>query len=338
MRQTLLALFVFGLGIGGLVAIDRAEAQTSEAYTPRDGYFWKGSVAYTRTKVYLPVEYYVENGYKYAHPQKYYWKYTLAPVNNVTFPHTSNWQERADALQAAIAKYNSDARVLAIDRDSYVKTKALLNSAIGEVNLSGGVGSLRFGERLQYQGNTTYGPSAYGNYSVNSAQALIATSIDMNLWAQANARTLDRHVSGSVDLMKLGQEAFVAIAQENARLAALRPNQAIQASAGAAGAGANARVAVNPGIGATGPVPDGSNFATPRTGGRPQAIINAACIRCHSGAAAKGGADLTNVNALTTAQWREVVRRTQLVDNTRMPPPAEPQLTPEQKDEIRLAQ
>lgn len=181
-----IAALVFGLfTLSSLKADD---------FTFRDGFWWSGGVAYTRTQVWNPITYTRGyNGYLYANPQTYYWSYIRVPVivKKVQLPAKAPVGWRTQLLELAKQRdaYEGKMRLLAVDQKAYIDSIAALGLT-GNYKWEGyGTGVPGYSQSLYSSRSTSYGASGltqYG-YSVKSVREMYGET-NLNTLYQQSAR------------------------------------------------------------------------------------------------------------------------------------------------------
>ena len=334
-----IAALVFGLfTISSLKADD---------FTFRDGFWWSGGAAYTRTQVWNPVTYTRDYyGRLYANPQTYYWSYARVPVivKKVQLPAKAPVGWRTQLLELAKQRdlYEGKMRLLAVDQKAYIDSIAALGLT-GNYKWEG-YGTSGYGSQSLYSSrSTSYGASGltqYG-YSVKSVRemygetnlnTLYQQSARLTAGAQALAGKANTEFSGLVsaagdNAARVAEILAQAEAAERALKAARLPASTKETTT-ITGSGTAALPPPRP-------VEEDLSIAAAtdflKTVGIPR------CASCHSGNTIKGGFDILKYPTMTDEAKSKVWERIITKDETkRMPRLASgavgPKLTPaEQK-------
>jgi hypothetical protein len=291
---------------------NETQAQTLGGYILReDGYYWKGGVAYIGKKVLKPL--------RPGYAQEYYMQYTLAPVTPQTYPYTADWRSALLPVFKEVHRVKAAANIFAIDNDAMVKTMEKINEASGSTTLTGQLGHLQYGLGLPFQGLTAYGPSQYGNYSVNRQVFQFATTFDPNV-----------AMAGNLALAKLVQTNAAEIAKSNMELTAIAFDHMARIAL-AQGPGYSAKASTGVGLGGGTMKQTGSSSSV-------QLLFNSSCIECHSGSKPGGNLVLTDANAIPLVAWDKILDRIEpeLSADDRMPR-GKPALSKDQRDIIKAS-
>ncbi len=210
-------------------------AGADDGYIWRNGFYWRGNLAYTRSRVAAPVTYYrAYNGYLYQHPISYSYQYQQVPVavkkvavNKVTFKD-ADWKIKLLELARQRDTYEGALRKAAFDQQAYIEAINALGlngnfrwqnyggySVPKKLGLGGGYDyGDRYGERASAKLGS-YGASGqtdYG-YSVKTIQEMYGNT-DMNVLYQQAAR-LTTSAQGLAGQANTGFQDLVAAAGEN---------------------------------------------------------------------------------------------------------------------------
>jgi mono/diheme cytochrome c family protein len=375
MKRALLSLFLLSLCVM-ITAVNTGKANYTNGYyengyTYRDGYWWDGDYAYTRSKVYSTSYQQVYNGYGgyyYTPYTTYYWSYTKVPVvtkyvdkpYEAPKPTDPDWKTKLLDLAKQRDQFEGQIRKDSFDQAAYLES-------IKALGLEGNFNWKGYGTAPPYiVGNRTlgsvggYGSNSYGSYNLGNYGANASTiygysySSIKDLYGDTNLNTLyqqsARLTQNAQTLAGQANTEFSSlVAQEGgnrARVAEiLAKAQAAKMALDAAGAGSSAKVITSTFSLKSGSDSGGSNEIRPAMPPAEQTENNTStqafqqlaverCASCHSSTTKKeGGFDIGLYPAMTAEQKSRVWARLVTDDKDKVMPKGSKKLTPA---ELRL--
>lgn len=299
-------------------------------YVWRDGYWWLGGKAYTRS-----VEYYYQGRCKYS-------RYVYSPAVGYDYAaevaklkYTDpDWRTKLLDIAKQRDYFEGRMRLDALEQKEFIEAIQVLGLE-GNFNWKGYGADVNYGVGDAYhhqnayhptpQGNTVFGYSAiadvYGNVDLNQLyeQAIRLAEVSQRHGHEAtvNAHTLIRE-EGSwrarvAEIIAKGQAAREAL-------------QGAQATGG--------RVEFR----AFGTTPNSaparaSNAQAEQVYSQLQSLVNDKCVKCHKADKLEGGLDLTDLSALSAEQGHSIFERIYSADPEKRMPKGAPALT---RDELDL--
>lgn len=304
------ALFLIGFCLLSLAGLP---AQANDgSYVFRDGFYWQGASAFTRTLVSVPGSYYYSNGCCYQYPSTSYYSYTAIPVATYVTPAPP-----APATPAYGDGWKTEVLKYAAKRDDIALYQYTLK-ALGINYASPPVVDGGFSASQYSGGNTLYG------YSYNSVKDSYG-SLDVNTLYQAAARLAQgaqqygsQATTEHAGLVQQAGDNQARVAEIFARskaasdvFRATEPQASSKVTTSITGNGSSPAVANA----------IAANLAS--ADDTPSFVLNVAtplCGACHTGPKAKGGFDVSQWTTLSAKQKEIIGDRILTTDpNKRMP-------------------
>lgn len=284
----------------------------ADDYTYRDGFYWSGGNAFTRTLVSSPVSYSYYNGCYHQYPSTSYYTYAQVPVATAY-----------KTPEVKVPKYSADWKTEVVKAAEQRDDIAAFNKAMAALfpNYNG----TNYAHAEAYSsGQTVYGYTPYSYQTVKEAYG----QLDINQLYQAAARLASsaqqfgsQATSEHAGLVQSAGDQFARVEEIRAKA------QAVAAFARSIDAQPSTKTTTTVNGLTPTPVTVQSNYVQQSTAQDDTAafvanVIGPNCSRCHSGASAKAHLDLTQWAALSATQKDSILQRVLSNDATkRMPPP-----------------